>query len=167
MQPIEPPDSHRLLAATGWLELGCPADALEELKGVSEPNRNHPDALELTWLIHAELRNWTDALVAANTLVAIAPERPAGWLHRAYAMRRVPEGGLQKAWAVLLPAFDRFPKETLISYNLSCYACQMGQLDESRRWLRVALRAGDPDAIKKMALKDEDLRTLWDEIRTM
>lgn len=164
MPPIDPPDSHCLLAASGWLELGCPTEALAELESLSESNRHHPDALELSWLVHAELRNWVEALAVATKLVTVAPERPAGWLHRAYAIRRVPEGGLQRAWELLLPAFERFPKETLIPYNLSCYACQMGQLEESRKWLRLALRIGDPKSIKRMALSDDDLRSLWSEI---
>ena len=31
MQRLPPPDSLRLRAATGWLELGCPEEALAEL----------------------------------------------------------------------------------------------------------------------------------------
>lgn len=167
MQPIGPPDSHHLLAASGWLELGCPTDALDELNRLSGRNRRHPDVLELSWLIFAELENWPSALAAATKLVQTAPERPAGWLHRAYAMRRVPDGGLQQAWDLLLPAFKKFPEESIIPYNLSCYACQMGQLGESRRWFALALQTGKKEAIKHMALKDEDLRVLWEEIRKM
>ncbi len=57
---------------------------------------------------------------------------PAGWLHRAYALRRVANGGLPQAWDALLPAAEKFPGEPVIAYNLSCYACQMQQLDASR-----------------------------------
>jgi tetratricopeptide (TPR) repeat protein len=167
MHPIEPPDSHRLRAASGWLELGCAPEALTELKMLSPGNLNHPDVLELRWLIQADLKDWNAALETAVQLVEIAPRRPAGWLHRAYALRRVPRGSLQLAWDCLLPAYTKFPKEPVISYNLSCYACQMGQLDTSRKWLRRALRAGRDDAIKQMALRDEDLRALWPEIPGM
>jgi tetratricopeptide (TPR) repeat protein len=167
VQPIEPPDSHHLLAASGWLGLGCPEDALSELDHLSPGNRHHPDTLELRWLIHADLKDWTAALAAATELVETAPARPAGWLHRAYAMRRVSTGGLQQAWDLLLPAFEKFPGESVIPYNLACYACQLGQLEESRKWLKLAVRAGKREAVKSMALKDEDLRTLWDEIREL
>jgi tetratricopeptide (TPR) repeat protein len=167
MQPLEPPDAHRLLAACGWLELGCPDDALSELEMLSRENRTHPDVLEMQWLIQAEQKHWIAALSTATQLVEIAPERPAGWLHRAYAMRRVPEGGLQQAWDLLLRAAEKFPKEGVIPYNLSCYACQLKRLDEARKWLKLALGAGKPETMKSMALKDEDLRPLWDELRTM
>lgn len=167
MRRIEPPESHHLLAASGWLELGCASEALAELDQLSAANLKHPDALELRWLIQAELQDWSAALGTAVQLVEAAPSRPAGWLHRAYAIRRVPQGGLQLAWDCLLPAHEKFPKEPVIPYNLSCYACQLGQLDESRKWLRLAIQAGTKDAIKRMALKDDDLRALWDEIRKM
>lgn len=167
MLPIEPPDSHYLLAASGWLDLGCPEEALAELNGLSRENRHHPDALELQWLIHAEQQDWTAALGVAEEVVVTAPERPTGWLHRAYATRRVLHGGLQKAWDLLLPAHEKFPEESVIPYNLACYACQMGHLDESRRWLKIAFGADKRGAIKTMALKDDDLRALWGEIRAM
>ncbi len=167
MQPIEPPDTHHLLAASGWLGLGSAADAMAELDQLSPENQHHPDTLELRWLIQAELKDWTAALATATELVQIAPARPAGWLHRAYAMRRVPAGGLHQAWNLLLPAFEKFPAEPVISYNLACYACQLGRLDESRKWLKLAVRAGQQESIKSMALKDEDLRALWEEIPGM
>jgi len=167
VQQLEPPDSHRLNAASGWLELGCPDEALKELEELSESNRRHPDVLELAWLIHAALKAWDHALAAADLLIRIAPDRPAGWLHRAYAMRRVTGGGLDKAWTLLRPAFDRFPNESVIAYNLSCYACRMGRLEDSRRWLKRSIAIGNRDEIKRLALRDDDLRELWQEIRTL
>ena len=93
--------------------------------------------------------------------------RPAGWLHRAYALRRTPDGGLAKAWDALLPAAEKFPKEPTVLYNLSCYACQMQQLDIARRWFKKALKVGGRENVKRMALADGDLQPLWDEIRGM
>jgi Flp pilus assembly protein TadD len=167
MQPILPPDLHHVRAATGWLELGCTMDALQELEHLSPEMRSHPDVLELRWLIHAQCKDWSAALQVARELVEAAPDRCSGWLHRAYAMRRVPDGGLQQAWDALHPAFERFPKETLIPYNLACYACQLGQLEDARHWFTAALRTGRKAALRDLALKDDDLRPLWDEIRAM
>jgi predicted Zn-dependent protease len=165
MRELQPPDSHVLQATVGWLELGAPHEALSELQSLSEENRGHPDVLEVQWLIQAAQKDWSAAVSTANQLVQNAPERPAGWLHRAYAVRRAEGGGLQQAWDLLLPAARKFPKECVIPYNLACYACQLGQLADSRRWFEMAQRAGEPDTLKRMALEDEDLRPLWDEIR--
>jgi len=167
MHRIGPPDSHHLNAAIGWLGLGLREDALKELDLISPAQQQHPDVLEARWTIHAEQREWTAALVVARKLLALAPERPDGWLHHAYALRRAPEGGLEKAWEALKPAAGKFPKEAIIPFNLSCYACQMNQLDEARVWLKQALKIGGKNRIKQQALADPDLEPLWDEIRQL
>jgi hypothetical protein len=64
----------------------------------------------------------------------------------------------------LLPAADKFPSEPVIAYNLGCYACQMNQLIAALGWLQRAIGAGHKEAIKKMALEDDDLKPLWPEI---
>lgn len=166
MQPLEPPDSHHLSAAIGWIELGNMSEAKTELGQLSPAARLYPDALEAWWVILAEEKDWSKGLAVANTLVEASPQSPTGWLHRAYALRRVKEGGgLKAAWDALLPAFEKFPGESTIPYNLSCYACQMGQLEEARTWLQRAVKAGGIETIKRMALRDADLRPLWDEIK--
>ena len=164
MQQLEPPDIHCLNAAIGWMELGNPSEALAELDQLPAASCKHPDVLEVRWLVSAELGRWNEGLKVADLLVEIAPERSTGWLHRAYALRRVDNGGLQQAWDALLPIVPKFPKEPTISYNLSCYACQMHQLDAARVWLKRAFSAGRKEHIKKMALEDPDLEPLWPEI---
>lgn len=167
MQRLGPPDSHHLNAAVGWLGLGLPEDAKAELKLISPAHQRHPDVLELRWTICAHECHWDAALAVARKLMTQAPERADGWLHHAYALRRVSEGGLEKAWAALRPAADKFPQEPVIPYNLACYACQMKQLDEARIWLKRALKIGGKEHIKQMALADPDLAPLWDEIRQL
>jgi predicted Zn-dependent protease len=165
VQTIEPPDSHHLDGALGWLGLGCVGDAREELERISTANRNHPVVLETRWMICSQEKNWTEALATARAELAAVPGESTGWLHYAYALRRADGGGLPQAWEALLPAADKFPQEPVIAYNLSCYACQMEQWEASRTWLRRAIQAGDKEAIKKMALADDDLQSLWEEIR--
>ena len=167
MQRLEPPDSHHLSAAIGWVELGNMPEATAELERLSPAARNHPDALEVRWVISAEEKDWSKGLTVASTLLEANPQNPTGWLHRAYALRRVKEGGVKAAWEALLPAFEKFPKESTIPYNLSCYACQMRQLDEARVWLKRALEVGGKERIKQQALSDPDLQPLWEEIRQL
>ena len=167
MQPLEAPDNHVVSAAIGWLGLGNVEEARAELASISPSQRNHPDVLEVRWLICAEQSKWDEALQIARALMASAPERSSGWLHQAYALRRVPEGGVKQAWHALLPAFDKFPKEAVISYNLSCYACQMKQLEAARVWFKRASFLGGKEKFKRMALEDPDLEPLWEELRAM
>jgi tetratricopeptide (TPR) repeat protein len=164
VQTLEPPDSHHLDAASGWLGLGCAEDARTELEQISAVNQIHAAVLEVRWTLCAHERRWNDALKVAELELKIAPDDSAGWLHRAYAVRRVAGGGLPQAWEALLPAAGKFPAEPVIAFNLSCYACQLQQLDMARTWLQRAINIGKKDAIKKMALADEDLASLWKEI---
>ena len=165
MSPLEPPDIFFLSAAVGWMELGVRAEAESELAKISAGQQGHPDVLEVRWLLFAEAKQWDAALEIARTLLKNAPSRSSAWLHQAYALRRASNGGLQQAWEALLPASEKFPREPTIPYNLSCYACQLEQLDEARTWLRRAFKLGDKDKMKEMALGDADLRPLWEEIR--
>ena len=167
VQPLGPPDSHHLDAAVGWLGLGCAAEARTELDLISKLRQNHPAVLEARWPICAQEKRWAEALEIARAELTVAPDDCAGWLHRAYALRRVPDGGLQLAWEALLPAVEKFPREPVIAYNLSCYACQLQLPDVARRWLRQAMQAGDQEAIRQMALADDDLQSLWTEIREL
>ena len=165
MKRLEPPDLFFVSAAIGWLELGNVAEARAELAQVGSENRNHPDVLEMRWAICAQDELWIEGLQIARELLLYAPERSSGWLHQAYALRRVPDGGVKKAWSALLPAFDKVPTESIIPYNLSCYACQLQLLDAARVWLQRAVVIGGKDRIKQMALHDPDLEPLWPEIK--
>jgi Flp pilus assembly protein TadD len=165
MKSLEAPDSHYLSAALGWIELGNRCEARVELGQIRSEARHHPAVLEVSWLLCAGDQDWPSALQVARTLVEVQPDSPNGWLHQAYALRRVGDGGLESAWQALRPAADRFPEEPTIAYNLSCYACQMGDLDRAREWLHRAGGAGGKGEIRLMALMDPDLKPLWDEIR--
>jgi Flp pilus assembly protein TadD len=161
---LELADIRRVNAALGWLGLNSLADARAELDAIPPAQQLHPAVLEARWLLCAHEKAWRDALVVADSELAAAPDDAAGWLHRAYALRRVDGGGLAQARDALLPAAEKFPDEPVIAYNLSCYACQLQELDAARAWLKRAAAAGGREIIKKMALEDDDLKPLWPEI---
>ena len=137
-----------------------------ELETISSEFKEHPAVLEMRWQAYAGQSNWDAGREIAEALVKQIPDEPAGWLHLAYATRRARDGGVRAAWDVLLPAAEKFPRVPLISYNLACYACQLGLLDLARDWLRKAF-AIDSGRYKAMALKDSDLEPLWTEIGQM
>jgi predicted Zn-dependent protease len=148
-----------------------PDEARRELQRIRPPYRRHPDVLELDWVIGARRAAWRECLTIARTLIEVAPDRASGYLHQAYALRRVPEGGLQSAWEALRPAADRFPSESLVVYNLACYACQMGDPAAARQWLarlwKTTTTPGEKEHWLKLALGDRDLAPLWPEIRAL
>jgi len=167
MKPIEPPDSHYFGAAIGWLELGNPVEANEELKQIAPELEGHPAVLALRYDIHAKSKDWERAVEAAGALVRAAPEESIGWLSLAYATRRNPGGGLPQAREILTQAQPKFPGQYLIPFNLACYECQLGNLDTARKWLEKAFAAGDAKHMKRMALRDPDLEPMWKQIGKM
>ncbi len=164
MRTLDPPDTHHLSFAMGWVELGNPREAQGELARLNPEVACHPEVIEVRWAVSAAGTDWQTALELAQKLIEIDPKRASGWLHRAYVLRRVSGGGLNAAWDALLPAVQNFPSEPTIPYNLACYACQLGQLDEARQWLLRARTVGERARIKTMALADDDLKPLWPEV---
>ena len=168
MTEVPPPSKHYLSAALGWLELGNPSEAGEEIARVSPEFLEHPDVLDLRWQICAAGRRWKPALEVAELLMEKAPDNASAWLHRAYALRRVEGGGLAQAWDALFPAAERFASEPVVPYNLACYAAQLGRVEEAWEWVHKAIKAaGNTKHIKNMALADADLEPLWERIRTL
>jgi hypothetical protein len=51
---LEPPDSHHLSAAIGWLGLGSDTEAIEELEKISSPNRAYPSVLAVKFEIFSK-----------------------------------------------------------------------------------------------------------------
>jgi tetratricopeptide (TPR) repeat protein len=162
---LQHPDTLHLQAALGWLELGNHLEANQELEKITPSLRAHPDVLVVRWQIYAKAEKWEGAFEIARTLVEIVPEFPNAWILKAEAVRRIPGGeGVKGAWAALLPAADKFPKESAILYNLACYSCQMGRIADAWAWLEMAFKVGDHKQLKLKALDDLDLEQLWAEI---
>lgn len=158
MQALEPPDSFHWNAAQGWLELGNLPEAREELEAISVASRNHPVVVELTWQIAVKDSRWAEALNIAERLCRLAPESPFGWIHRAYSLHELKR--TQEAWDTLLPLINTFPGEWLIPYNLACYACKLGRIEEAKCWLNRAVEIGDSRQVTRLAAEDPDLLAL-------
>lgn len=145
--------------------LGDTASALSELGRITGAHRLDPVVLELEWEIRSKSGEWAMAFDIGERLVQAAPERVGGWVLRAYAARRMPGGGLDCAWSMLHPAAERFPRDFLIPYNLSCYAAQLGRLDEAWQWFQRATDLGGKAVVLGMARTDPDLEPIRNRLR--
>lgn len=166
MKSIPPPDSHSISSAAGWLILGNPIEALGELEQVSASVKLRPEYLELKWRAYADTQDWDSALDLSEGMVRDLPNHPGGFILRSYALRRSSKGSVEQATTSLLEAAAKFPSEPIIPYNLACYACQSGELDQARKFLRLALEIGDRKELLKMAGMDGDLKSLWKELKS-
>ncbi len=48
----------------------------------------------------------------------------------------------------------------ILRYNLACYECQLGRLEQAKDWLHKAFAIDDAKELKLMALDDPDLEQL-------
>ena len=154
-----------LSAASGWLDLGNPGEALAELDRLPPEKRGQPETLSLEWEIRRERKEWQMAVELGRRLAETAPNEAEGLVKEAYALHEMKR--TREAWDRLLPASQRFKKETIIPYNLACYACQMGQPEEALKWLRRAFVLDRKKDFRRMALEDPDLQPLREEIKKL
>src|SRR5664279_2801766 len=162
MKPLAPRDTFHFLAAQGWLELGNPAEANAELEKLAPQLRVLPAVLNLRWLIYVAAEDWGAALDIAAALIQLDPEDPVGWANRSYALHELKRTA--EARDNLLRVVDRFPASATMRYNLACYECQLGRLEQAKRWLEKAFALGDARKMQLAALDDPDLQPLWKEI---
>ncbi len=154
------PDTHHLNGAIGWLELGNPSEASEDLEKINPKWRNHPDVLEVSWQIHAKTNEWEMCINVAQKLTKVAPKLAFGWIHLSFALHELKR--TQEAHDSLISVLEQFPDEWLMRYNLACYSCQLGNLQDANRWLAGAGLKGGVKQVKRMAKDDPDLAPLFE-----
>lgn len=165
MEEVGFPDRHYLQAAEGWLGLGDDLEAERELARLSSAAAGHPAALELEWRLHSARSAWNQALKVAQRHIEAAPRSPAGWIHQSYSLHELRR--TEEAFQLLHSVVLKYPEESVIPYNLACYACQMGQVEVARRWLDQAIRVGGKSVIQEMAEDDPDLEPLRSYLRSL
>jgi hypothetical protein len=163
MEILNYQDLRHLQAAEGWLGLGLLNDATLELENIAPQLRSHPEVLAVRWHIHAAAREWEQAGDIARRIADLVPEILFGWGQLAFALHQMKR--TREAWDVLFPVADKFPKEFVVPYDLACYACQMGNLNEAVRWLKKACTLARRKDVKRLALEDRDLEPLWANIQ--
>jgi len=162
MSRLEPPDSLHLRAAQGWLELGNHIEANEEVEKIRPELRSHPQVLEVQWEINAAAKQWAAALDIGAALIQHNPDDPLGWVQRSYALHELKRTA--EARDNLLRVVDKFPISATMRYNLACYECQLGRLEQAKDWLEKAFKLGNAKKMKRMAQEDPDLKPLWQDI---
>jgi tetratricopeptide (TPR) repeat protein len=158
--PLEQPDRQHWQAAAGYVELGMFLEANTELNEIDPFNRAAPEVLALRIAIYRGLEKWELMLELAKRLAEFQPDDIQWTISLAYATRRV--DSIQAAKEILLNAEPKFPKDAAIKYNLACYLCQTGDLQNAKNYLKKAFKI---DLNWRMAaLEDEDLKPLWESL---
>ena len=150
--------TRHLMAAHGYLELGLPLEAWNELEEIKPPQRRAEiPVLGLRVAIFHALERWEAMAEVCRHLVTVQPGELPWVMWLALATRH--HEGIPAARDILLAAMVRFPKAAAISFNLACYAAQSGDLDDAKDCLRRALELDE--SLKLRALDEPDLAPLW------
>jgi Flp pilus assembly protein TadD len=146
-----------VLAATGYCELGMFDEAERALDEIDAEDNGRREVLATRVDVGMAAQKWSMVAEVARHLVDIEPENAAWWINLAYATRRAES--IDKAEALLLQARKLHPDNAIIAFNLSCYACVSGHIEQAKAHLKHAI-ALDSN-IRELARRDEDLQTLW------
>ena len=79
---MQPPNSHHLEAAEGWLELGNHVAAFDELEEIEPKLRGHPEVMEVRWRIYEMADKWDYCIEIGNALVKMKPDDLSCWIRR-------------------------------------------------------------------------------------
>jgi tetratricopeptide (TPR) repeat protein len=144
--------------ANGYRELGMLDDAHDEIEKVEWDDRFLKPVLIVRLAVYTDAKKWDLVAAVARRLAADFQQESEWFIQWAYAVRR--SDSLADAREVLLDALRRFPKEPCIHYNLGCYACVEGDIEEARGRVGAAIKLDRN--YQKLAVEDEDLKALWD-----
>ena len=148
----------RLLAASGFSELGLFQEAVEELEALPAEARETRDVLVIWLEVYQSWQKWAEASAVAMRLAETEPGESNWQVALAYATRR--SRGLASAWEILIQASEKFPNCATIQFNLACYGAQLGHLREARQRLRRAIQIDGEFA--GLARTDPDLKPIRD-----
>jgi predicted Zn-dependent protease len=127
-----------LIAAEGYLELGMPSHALEQLRLVRDPQPVEFAFHLLRAEVHRAQEQWQLALEDFQRCHAADPTNISVLLGLAWCYKRVDQ--LPQAIAAMHAAHQAHAKEPIILYNLACYYSLARNKPQALTWLGRALR---------------------------
>jgi tetratricopeptide (TPR) repeat protein len=154
------PENEKLVeVAMGYFELGMLDEAMTELGQLAGQERFSVLSLWSSALRLSE--RWPEILSLSRKMIELYPAEAECWVSLADATRN--SVSLQAGLELLEAAHGHFPADDHILFQIGCYCCQLGRLDEARTALRAAVSSNRVWA--KIALQDRDLSPLWPELK--
>jgi Tfp pilus assembly protein PilF len=150
----------QLTAAQGYLELGMGQDAWDELEEMPARDRARSEVVIMRLVILQSMARWDKAAEIARGAVGAYPDCSDLYLIGAYAIRRAED--VRAAFEFLQEGCTCLVDNAAYWFNRGCYLCQLGEMEDAKMSVR---RAVDLDkSFQQMALDDEDLEPLWDQL---
>lgn len=140
-------------AATGWLELGMPDDALAELAALTGEDRGERRVLELKLSAEMAKGDWPHASETALELCGQAVDEPDFFLSAAYCLHEA--GRTTEARKCLLKGPSVLHELPVFHYNMACYSWKLGEEESAKSHLDIAI--GMDRSFLESAREDKDL----------
>lgn len=151
------PEKH-LAYAAGYLQLDMFQAAREELTELPAEVAASPAALALRIELAMAEETWDEVIELAPLLINHDSSLERPWVAWAYSLRELKRH--QEAQEILLTGRRLISRPSpLVDYNLACYACLLGELDEARSLLEDVF-ARDK-SWREVARNDPDLAPLY------
>lgn len=151
------PEKH-LAYAVGFMDLGLHVEAAAELAQLPPEIRATPPALGLLMELAMAESKWNEVLPLAEALVGFDAKNERPWIAWAYALRELDRTA--EAQEILLAGRRMISRPSvLVDYNLACYACLLGELDDARALLTEVFTRDK--SWRDMAREDPDLAALF------
>ena len=135
-------------------------DAWDELESMPPRDRARVEVVLTRLLIMQKTGRWDTGAEIARGAIRAYPDRPDLYLIGAYAIRRSED--VQSALDFLEIGHGCMGEEATYWFNIGCYHCQLGDLGEAKRCVKKAVSLDK--SFQMMALDDEDLEPLWEEL---
>lgn len=138
----------------GWLELGCPEEALRELETLPDSLHSTREVLKLKCSILSEGGNWAELRDLSATCADYFPTEAAFGEDQAWAEHKL--GRTAEAHALLIQRSKGCQASWRTAYYLSCFSYQLNRVREATEWLGLAfLLHRSPAQLKTRALREE------------
>lgn len=147
-----------LRSALGWLELGLPEEALEELNNLSASQRMRRQALELKLLAEMKGGYWNAGADTGRLLCLREPAEPRFFLHAASCLHETGDTMAARNWLMTGPS--ALIQDPIFHYNIACYHAVLGERKQAKSHLRRAFSMDE--TLKHKAREEDDLTLLGD-----
>ena len=142
----------------GWLELGCPDQAYDELDDLPDTLHSTREVLKLKCNILSIAQKWSDLRVLSATSAMYFPLEPA--FAEDWAWSEHKQGRTADAYSILLQAAEKYQKTWRTAYFLACFAYALKRVREATEWLGLAFVLHSvPGKLKRQALQESDFRS--------
>jgi tetratricopeptide (TPR) repeat protein len=155
--PLSPTDQLHLNTAAGFLQIGEPMDAWNELEMIMPLNRAKTEVLTVRLAACRALKMWELAEEVARTLIRREPQNAMHVVALAEVMGK--REGPVAAAAVYEFAIEQFPDFAPLRVSLAVELVKAGQVEDAKRVVKMAIDL-DPD-LRLVVLDHPGLSAIW------